>query len=118
MLNFVAYLKLALEEQTFAKYISDTLAKELDGADGYAFGKPVWDFDYPESSIYITGNGFIGTAIAQTQPGDVAFAALGSTYPLALRPDGDKCRIGGYSYIHGAMNGECKDMEVRALDIC
>lgn len=117
MLNFVAYLKIALEEGTFSKYISTELSEESESADGHAFGKPVWDFEYPESSLFITESGLIGCAISSTKPGDIVFAALGSAYPHVLRPDDDHYRIRGYSYVHRIMNGEKKDSEVQVLNL-
>jgi hypothetical protein len=117
MLNFIAYLSIALEEGTFRKFISTELSEESKSADGSAFGKPVWDFAYPDSSLFITEGGSIGCAISSTKPGDIVFAALGSSYPHVLRSDGDHYRIRGYSYVHGIMNGEKKDSEVQVFKI-
>ena len=118
MLNFIAYLKAALEEDIFSQYISRELKEESENADGTAFGKPVWDFEYPESSVFITKDGLVGCAVALTRPGDIAIAALGSSYPHVLRQDNENHRIRGYCYIHGVMKGERKDYEVHTFHIC
>jgi hypothetical protein len=67
-------------------FIPCDLLKESPSADGRAFGKPVWDFQYPGSSVFITKNRLVGCAIATTRPGDEMFVALGSTYPMISRP--------------------------------
>lgn len=118
LFNFVAYLKIALDEPTFKRYITNDIAEKSKEADGHAFGKPVWDFEYPESSIYITQNGLVGCTISEVIQGDIVFAALGSSYPLILRPTGVEYRIRGYSYVYGVMNGEKKDSEVQMFNIC
>ncbi|GLB10783.1 hypothetical protein AtubIFM57258_007193 [Aspergillus tubingensis] len=109
LLNLVAYLKTILPEGVFTRYISSDLATEAADADGYAFGKPVWDFDYPDSSFFVTPGGLVGCATSSSQPGDIVAVFLGSTYPMVLRPEGDYFRIRGYAYIHGIMDGERKD---------
>ncbi|SCO86374.1 uncharacterized protein FRV6_10501 [Fusarium oxysporum] len=50
----------------YQQYISPELSKEAEQADGYQFGKPVWDFNYPDSSIFITEK---GDTIKIEQPG-------------------------------------------------
>jgi hypothetical protein len=113
--NFVAYLAIVLSDDpaTLHTYISPELLEESKNADGRAFGKPVWDFQYPESSIFITKNRFVGCAIATTQPGDEVFIAMGSTYPMILRPSdvGGHAQyvIRGFAYVDGVMNGERAD---------
>ena len=109
--RFVAYLKLALPEDAYDKYIPPDLSEESKHSDGHAFGKPVWDFTYPESSFFITEGGLIGCSISTVQPGDIVCVALGSTYPLNLRRDGDCFRIRGYAFVHGVMHGERHDSE-------
>ena len=104
--NFVAYLKIVLDEETYNKYISPDVSEESKRADGYAFGKSVWDFKYPESSFFITEGGLFGCSISTTRPGDMVCVALGSTYPFVLRPDGDHFLIRSYAYVHGIMHGE------------
>ena len=104
--NFVAYLKIVLDEETYNKYIPPDLSERSKLADGHAFGKPVWDFDYPESNFFITRNRFIGCTISTTRPGDLVCVALGSTYPFILRPDGDEFLMRGYAYVCGLMHGE------------
>ena len=49
--NFVAYLKIVLDEETYSRYIPADLSEGSKLADGHAFGKPVWDFDYPGSQL-------------------------------------------------------------------
>lgn len=110
--NFVAYLAIILADDRaiLTTFIPGDLLEESNSADGRAFGKPVWDFQYPESSIFITRNRLVGCAIATTQPGDEVFVALESAYAMTLRPSetGGKARyvIRGFVYVDGVMNGE------------
>jgi hypothetical protein len=76
---FLAYLGIVLDEQAYQQYISPELSKEAEQADGYQFGKPVWDFNYPDSSIFITEKGMIGCCVSTTNPGDIITAPFGST---------------------------------------
>jgi hypothetical protein len=115
--NFVAYLKLALDEETYNKYIPPDVSEKSKHADGHAFGKPVWDFKYPESSFFITEGRLTGCSISTTRPGDMVCVALGSTYPFILRPDGDHFLIRGYAYVHGIMHGERRNSERQVLRI-
>lgn len=103
--NFVAYLKIVLDDETFNKYIPPNLSEESKHADGHAFGKPVWDFKYPESNFFITEIGLIGCTVSPVRPKDLVCVALGSTYPFVLRPDGNDFLIRGYTYVHGLMHG-------------
>ncbi|KAH9220332.1 heterokaryon incompatibility protein-domain-containing protein [Leptodontidium sp. 2 PMI_412] len=117
-LRFVAYLKTALEddeEDTFSAYVPAELAKDSQGADGSLFGKPVWDFTYPESSFFITQDKLMGCSISRAEPGDVVFVAKGCTFPLVLRPDGEEFRIRGFAYVGGLMRGEKKASDVRVV---
>ena len=116
--NFVAYLKVALDEETYNKYIPPGVSEESKNADGHAFGKPIWDFKYPESSFFITEGGLTGCCISTTRPGDMVCVALGSTYPFILRPDGDHFLIRGYAYVHGIMRGERRNSERQVFRIC
>jgi hypothetical protein len=115
--QFVAYLKIALDKKTYDRYIPADVSEDSKGADGRLFGKPVWDFKYPESSFFITEDKFMGCSISSTRPGDVVYVACGSTYPLILRPDGEEFRIRGFAYVHGLMQGEQKDSELQVLKI-
>lgn len=116
--NFISYLKIMLDEDLYRKYVPLSMSEESKEADGHAFGKPVWDFDYPESSFFITKSRLVGCAISTTEPGDRVCAALGCTYPLILRPDGDSFLVRGYSCIHGIMRGEQQNFERRVFKIC
>ncbi|EXK85961.1 hypothetical protein FOQG_10024 [Fusarium oxysporum f. sp. raphani 54005] len=78
MQNFLAYLGIVLDEQAYQQYISPELSKEAEQADGYQFGKPVWDFNYPDSSIFITEKGMIGCCVSTTNPGDIITVPFGS----------------------------------------
>ena len=109
MRNFVAYLGLVLDEKTFKTYIPSEISSETGDADGRVFGKPVWDFKYPESSVFVTKRGLIGCSVSVTKPGDVVCAALGSTYLIILRPEVDVFVVRGYAYVHGIMCGERQD---------
>ena len=113
--NFVAYLKLVLGKDTYDKYIPSSLQEDSSHADGHAFGKPVWDFEYPVSGFYITKKGFVGCTIATVAQGDVVFIPLGNTYPLVLRPEHNDFRIKGYTFIHGVMHGEQQNMETQTI---
>ena len=115
--RFVAYLKIALDEETYNTYIPADVSEDSKNADGQLFGKPVWDFKYPESSFFITEDKFIGCSISSTRPGDVVYVAHGSTYPLVLRPDGEEFRIRGFAYVHGLMHAEKKDLGVEVFKI-
>lgn len=115
--NFVAYLKIVLDDETCNRYIPSDLSEKSKLADGHAFGKPVWDFDYPESNFFITKNRFFGCTISTTRPGDLVCVALGSTYPFILRPDGDEFLMRGYAYVCGLMNGEQQSSERQVFRI-
>lgn len=118
MQRFVAYLKIALVEETYNTYISADISHDSEDADGRLFGKPVWDFAYPESSFFITEDKFMGCSISSNRPGDVVYVAHGSTYPLVLRQDGQEYSIRGFAYVHGLMHAEKKDLEAQVLKIC
>jgi hypothetical protein len=66
--NFVAYLVIVLADDPalLTTYISGDLLEDAKSADGRAFGKPVWDFQYPDASHFVTKSNFIGCAIATT----------------------------------------------------
>lgn len=106
LFNFVAYLKIALNDEDFNKYVPADLSKEAVKADGKAFGKPVWDFPYPESSLFVTTSGLVGCSTALNKPGDFVFVPLGSTYPLILRPDNGHFVIKGFTFVYGKMIGD------------
>jgi hypothetical protein len=115
--RFVAYLKIVLNEEIYNTYIPADVSEDSKNADGRLFGKPVWDFKYPESSFFITEDKFMGCSISSTRPGDVVFVARGSTYPLVLRPDSGEFRIRGFAYVHGLMHAEKKGLEAQVLKI-
>ena len=117
LLNFVAYLNIVLDEETYNRYIPSDLSERSKSASGYIFGKPVWDFDYPESNFFITENRFFGCTVSKTRPGDLVGVALGSTYPFVLRPDGDEFFMRGYAYVSGLMHGERQESERRIFRI-
>lgn len=76
-------------EETFVERVTVGVVEASRTADRYVFGKPVWDFEYPESSIFVTENGLIGSYISVVSPGDIFFVPLGCMYPLVLRPEED-----------------------------
>ena len=76
LLNFVAYLNIALEAETLNRYVPADVAKEAAKGHGKAFGKPVWDFDYPESTLFITAGGLLGCTTAINKPGDIVLIPL------------------------------------------
>ncbi|EPE09672.1 ankyrin repeat and sam domain containing protein 6 [Ophiostoma piceae UAMH 11346] len=119
--NFVAYLELLVDPETLSAFVPASL---LGQGDGRAFGKPVWDFTYPASSLFVTKRGLVGCCISTTQPGDVVFAPYGSTYPTVLRPEyGDtrrgaaQYRVRGFSYVNGVMRGERQDDEATTVRV-
>jgi hypothetical protein len=117
MQRFVAYLKIALDEETYSTYIPADISQDSKDADGRLFGKPVWDFAYPESSFFITEDKFMGCLISSTRLGDAVFVSRGSTYPLVLRQDGEEYCIRGFAYVYGLMHAERKDIEMQVFKI-
>jgi len=115
--KFVSYLKLALDEETYKKYIPPDVSEESKHADGLEFGKPVWDFTYPESSFFLTETGLVGCCVSTTRPGDMVYVALGSKYPFVLRPDGDCFLLRGFAYVYGIMHGEREGSEEQVVRI-
>ena len=114
--NFAAYLKIVLEE-TFPDYITQATVETSSNPDGYAFGKPVWDFEYPESSVFITDNRLVGCCISVVGPEGIVFVPLGCTYPLVLRPDGGHFLAMDYTYTHGLMHGDWQLPATRFVDL-
>lgn len=115
--TFVAYLRKIIDDELLANYIPRQLEEESLSADGYTFGKPVWDFEYPESSFFITEDGYIGCRISSIVPGDIVAFVPGCTYPLVLRPDGDHFLVKGYAYVHKVMMAELRYLKLRELNI-
>lgn len=114
--NFVACLRNVPDENTYKKYIPPDLSEESKDADAHAFGKALWDFKHPESSLLITKDKLIGCWVSRIRPGNIGIG-LGCTYPLILRPNGDQFSIRGYSYVHGIMYGERRHSNARLLKI-
>jgi hypothetical protein len=106
LINFIAYLKTILTEETYNKYISPELAKDGEKGEAHTFGKPVWDFNYPESTFFTTETGLVGCSTEINTAGDVVFIPLGSVYPLILRPIADYYRLKGFAYVYGYMYGD------------
>ncbi|PNP79445.1 hypothetical protein FNYG_07280 [Fusarium nygamai] len=118
MQNFVSYLRIVLDDQAYQQYIPPELSKEAEQADGYQFGKPVWDFNYPDSSLFITEKGMIGCCVSTTNPGDIVTIPFGSTYPFVLRPQGDRSLMRGYGFVYGIMRGEGPPSPEQVFEIC
>ncbi|KAF3919587.1 hypothetical protein ABW20_dc0103296 [Dactylellina cionopaga] len=117
--RFVAYLKIVLDDDVFQKYVALDLAHESAEADGFLFGKPVWDFSYPESSFFITDGGLIGCCVSPVVPGDVVAVPFGSTYPHVFRSEENgRFTVRGYTYTYGIMHGEKKDTPPQKLELC
>lgn len=104
--TFVAYLMKIIDDEILNNYIPRDLQDESAHADGDTFGKPIWDFEYPDSSFFVTEDGHVGCCITTTVPGDIVAIIPGCTYPLVLRPEGQYYHIRGYVYVHGIMMGE------------
>ncbi|KAF2658267.1 hypothetical protein K491DRAFT_624949 [Lophiostoma macrostomum CBS 122681] len=121
--NFIAYLAtvLADDQATLTKYIPHDLLAESQSADGHDFGKPFWDFQYPESSVFVTKSKFVGCAVSTTQQDDEIFVSLGSTYPMILRPKDEPNPgtyvIRGFAYVDGVMHGERAEFSELTLRI-
>ena len=94
--NFVAYVKIKLNKETYDKYIALDLFEECRHIDGHVSGKHVWDLNYPELTFCITGNGFRGCTVSTVRGGDVVCVPLGEICPLILRADGNEFLIRGY----------------------
>jgi hypothetical protein len=86
--NFIAFLHLILPSDAFDLYIPPDLhpANTTPKADPHAFGKPTWDFTYPDSGFFVTEHGLVGCCVCLPQPGDVIAAMEGGTYVFVLRP--------------------------------
>ena len=108
--TFVAYLKLVLDEETYNMYIPPDVSEESKHADGLKFGRPVWDFTYPESSFFLTEigliGGYLGLAPEEVQENDVISIFCGCNFPVVLRPCGDNYLLIGECYVDGIMDGE------------
>jgi hypothetical protein len=114
--NFIAYLSLILPPELYSQYIpSEVSESAATSGNGDAFGKPVWDFAYPDSGFFVTSAGMVGCSVCIPQKGDLVIATLGSTYPFIVRPrlDGAGFGMKGYAYVDGVMNSE----RVGSLDI-
>jgi hypothetical protein len=129
--NFVAYLSVVLPADLFAIYVpADVAELALQNGNGSAFGKPVWDFAYPDAGFFVTSTGLVGCSVCVPHRGDAVIAPLGSTYPLIVRPmpkgegerkegeDDELFMLKGYTYVHGAMRGErAEGSDVRVFEI-
>ncbi|KAI0485339.1 hypothetical protein GGR56DRAFT_70142 [Xylariaceae sp. FL0804] len=115
--NFVAYLRSVLDNETYGRYISPETTEDCRDGIGQAFGKPVWDFEYPVSSFFITKDKLVGCCIASVAVGDIVFVPTGSVYPLILRKRNDRYRIRGFCYVHGIMQGDKKDSSRLSVSI-
>lgn len=115
--NFIGYLNIILDDESFAKFIPPELANESMHADGSAFGKPVWGFEYPESSFIITKKGLVGCSVSLASVGDIVCIISGCAYPLILRYEKEFFRMVGYAYVHQVMRGEMQNYEQRTFQI-
>ncbi|EXJ61244.1 uncharacterized protein A1O5_12036 [Cladophialophora psammophila CBS 110553] len=118
--NFISYLCLILPPEIYARHIPSDLSEAANAnGNGQDFGKPVWDFAYPDSGFFVTSAGLVGCSVCVPQQGDVVVAALGSTYPFVVRPrlGGAQCLLKGYAYVNGVMRGErAEDGEMRTFE--
>ena len=55
---------------------------------------------------FVTNSAFIGLGPASMGPGDIVAILHGCTWPVILRPHGERYKILGTCYTHGAMDGE------------
>jgi hypothetical protein len=111
------------------EHIPPNLLQDVDPSEGRLFGKPVWDFQYPDSSIFVAEpeeqafrDDLVGCAVATTRPGDVVFIPSGSTYPLILQPmeasEHPRYTIRGFAYIDTVMRGDWQHGDTLAVKIC
>ena len=56
--------------------------------------------------LIITEKGYLGLAVAATEPNDRICILVGCKTPLVLRPRGDYFHLIGECYVHGIMRGE------------
>jgi hypothetical protein len=78
--NFVACLSVVLPADLFAIYVpADVAELALQKGNGSAFGKPVWDFAYPDAGFFVTSTGLVGCSVCVPHRGDAVIAPLGST---------------------------------------
>ncbi|MCJ1295786.1 hypothetical protein MMC34_007350 [Xylographa carneopallida] len=115
--NFVAYLRIMLDDEVFNKYTPPELSEESQHANGHVFGKPTGDFKYPESNFFITEKGLVGYTVSTVRQGDLVCVILGSTYPFILRSNESEFLIRGYTYVHGLMHGEQQNSERQVFRI-
>lgn len=115
--NFVSYLKLILKEELYNKYVPPELSQMAESRDGRLFGKPVWDFSYPQSYVFITEDGLIGSCVSSVATGDTLFAPLGCTYPSVLRLEGDYYTIRGFAFAYGVMKGERAHESIHEIEL-
>jgi hypothetical protein len=56
----------------------------------------------------VSTGGFVGLALAHSQPGDHICVILSGDFPFILRktPDGEQYKLIGEAYVHGIMDGE------------
>jgi hypothetical protein len=103
------------DQAALTAHVRVSLLVGSTSGDGRASGKPVWEFQHPEPSIFTPGSRLVGWAIAITRPGDDVFVAIGSAHLMVLRPSvaGRQTRyvIRGLPYIDGVMNGVTAGMD-------
>lgn len=101
--KFISYLKLVLEEGLYSGYVPPELSEMAENRDGRLLSKPVWDFSYPQSYVFITEDGIIGSCVTSVATGDTLFAPSGCTYPSVLWLEGDYYTIRGFAFAYGVM---------------
>ena len=68
--------------------------------------------------LITTEKGYLGLAVAATEPKDRICILVGCKTPLILRPQGKYFRVIGECYIHGIMRGEiAKDIKDAQLQM-
>jgi hypothetical protein len=121
--TFVAYLSLIWkdDQEALEQFVPPELLQEAASVDGHIFGKPVWDFNYPDASIFVTEEHMIGCAVSASNTGDEIFIPSGSTYPVVLRQNVEserKTHVNvGYAYVEGAMFGEMAEAAMSTVTI-
>jgi hypothetical protein len=120
---FVAYLLLIWndDQEALGQHIPSVLLQQSTSVEGHIFGKPVWDFKYPDASIFVTEEHMIGCVVSASNTGDEVFVPYGSTYPVVLRPNAQserKTHVNlGYAYVEGAMFGEMAEAAMSTVTI-
>ena len=88
----------------------DYLSRLRVSAESYADSNDDRDDD---CAFFATTAGFLGLGPATMEEGDVIVLFCPSRAPAVLRPYGDTYEFLGFAYVHGIMNGELLEREMK-----